>query len=743
MSSPRPLEAKLLAPAERKLESLTSHFNGSTSRIEILEGFAAQLGGWNLADFRSTLPDDYCLSVKDAAAAAGELSEPVAQSGIDPSIALTSLARPRLTVAEQRASGAFYTDFRLAANLASRVLEHVDDRPLVLDPASGTGILLVAFVVESCGSDQRSRAQLLRDGVCAADLSVDALRGARAGLASLTSDLDAIRVMAGRLRRHDSLIEGRSVWSDVAPNGFDLLIGNPPWEKLKVSRHEHLKSAGADRHYGADYDSHHHSLELLEARERLSGYVQELEKLYPLASAGEPDLYKAFIELCLSLAAPEGALGLLVPAGLIRSQSTLSLRRRLFEASESTTLAVTENRARFFAIDTRFKFLTLSSRLRVGSAPDNHKIVLTHQDGTAIDVIETGRAETTVQRLHSMRPDLTFPEVRSEEEWELFERLTEAGVALGLVQNTWRPEIVREVDMTRDRKLFRRAKTKGAVPLVEGRMVHQFRSAAKSYVSGTGRRAVWEVNPFGASAAPQFFIQETDLPSAAGARLSCRRIGFCDVTGQTNERTVLASIIEPGVACGNKVPTVLLPAAQGSEDDLYAWIAVANSFVFDWAARRIVTTTLNYFLLESLPFPNIEPNSLPARRLATLGRQVMAAESIGATDLWQLGQARAEIDVTVAIAYGLEFDQLCLILSDFPLLDRGQPPIDGEPTSTVTADVLLARGADHWGITTNHSARAYQARTAGAVPYVPSSFVEPVQRTHSSRPTHHTAQGSV
>jgi hypothetical protein len=37
----------------------------------------------------------------------------------------------------------------------------------------------------------------------------------------------------------------------MAPEGYDAVIGNPPWEKVKLSRHEFLKYSGAKRHYGA------------------------------------------------------------------------------------------------------------------------------------------------------------------------------------------------------------------------------------------------------------------------------------------------------------------------------------------------------------------------------------------------------------------------------------------------------------------------------------------------------------
>ena len=69
------------------------------------------------------------------------------------------------------------------------------------------------------------------------------------------------------------------------------------------------------------------------------------------------------------------------------------------------------------------------------------------------------------------------------------------GTAFGDPEGWWQPRIVRELDMTLDRRLFRRHPALSRLPLVEGRMIHQYRCGAKSYRWGTGRRALWEPQP--------------------------------------------------------------------------------------------------------------------------------------------------------------------------------------------------------------------------------------------------------
>lgn len=718
-------EESLLSPVERVLEKHCGEVRDrpQDARIAVLEAVASRLGGFDLGEYLELTGTAGQTDLTASAALGGKVLAALQKIPIHPSLALTALARPALDTAERRRTGAYYTDFRLAAYLCSRL----DTRreATVLDPASGTGILLVALGLELCGTDSRARARFVRSQVHAADLSRDALRGAALSLASLTSDLDAIAEMLPRLRCLDSLLRRKAAWADVAPEGFDVVVGNPPWEKLKINRHEFLAGADQAEHYGADRVLQPElELTLANERERVAKYSELVHAELQMQGTGEPDLFKAFTELAVTLAAPEGEIGLLLPAGLIRSQGTEDLRRLLFAATTKLDFTVFENRARFFAIDTRFKFLALVAR----KGAEGSRLTVSHAstDGTELSAetpVRMGRAT-----LSAIRPDLSLPEIRDRAEWRLFRRMARNGEPLGTAESIWQPRIVREADMTRDRPMFSRTASAGRVPLIEGRMVHQHRFGAKAYVSGTGRRALWTPLPPGTGRTePQFWIDPRDLRPEIRARSEVPRVGFCDVTGQTNERTLLAARIPAGVVCGNKVPTIIFGAGSDSaagEALQFLWLAVANSLPLDWCVRRVVTTSVNYFLLLALPFPQLDLDSPAARKLVALARMLDAADR-GATslDAWSLAETRAEIDVRIAAAYGLEYRDLQLILQDFPLLDRGQPTLPGEARSTVTRDLLLSRAAAFWSIDAGQAEeRMALARKTGAVPYWPSEF---------------------
>jgi len=728
VSAPKPLEAQLLEPVEQLLTKLAKKARRRSFefRLQLLEAAASRLGGYSLNKYYEAFSIEPCTDCEWLDKAGKEIVRTLDAITIHPSFALSALTRERLVKSAQRYSGAYHTDFRLAKYIAELGKSALTDNARVLDPACGAGILLVAVSIAACGADRRKAAGWLANSVYAADVSKAALRGARLALASLTDDLDAIRSMWGHWICDDSLMASAQDWRDLAPDGFDLVVGNPPWEKVKLTRHEYLQEQGTERHYGADYhkiDKEHYRRK----KRSVAGYAKKLIDKYSLLGSGEPDLYMAFLQLSSRLVKTGGRVTILVPAGLIRSHGTEDLRRFLFNHGRNLSFTVMENRAKFFSIDTRFKFVAISYSLSEESARSiKDPIRLYHATGTKEGVVRTGSTRIWRATLSKIRPDLSIPEVRSDREWRVFASMARIGINWSEKGSKWCPEIVREVDMTRERANFFRKCRSSTLPVVEGRMLQAHRFGAKAYESGSGRRAIWSLLPTGYSQViPQFWIRRCSLSERILERTQRRRAGFCDIAGQTNERSMMAALIPAGVVCGNKVPTVVFPN-DPSENRLLLWVAIVNSIPFDWMLRRILTTTVNYFLLLGLPFPPLEPDSLMGRRLIDAARKLWYLDADGTEfDAWQLADLKAGADLSVLVAYGLGYEDLVLMLGDFPLLDRGQPTIRGETSSTITRDYLLLRAARHFRRPTKDlQNRVDLAIQAGALPYIPSEFVD-------------------
>ncbi len=231
------------------------------------------------------------------------------------------------------------------------------------------------------------------------------------------------------------------------------------------------------------------------------------------------------------------------------------------------------------------------------------------------------------------------------------------------------------------------------VPLYEGRLVHQFDHTAKAYVSGSGARSKWRELEFPEKEIlPHYFMAESHFSSFA------YRAGFCDVTGQTNERSALAAIIPQYLPCGNTVSM----ATTNDTGLAMLWISILNSFTVDWLLRLRVSNHLNFFLVNKLPMPRPSLDSPSAHTIVMSATRLTCFTSEMAdlwnelaidypeelsfpwtmdkatTDLHERAKLRARIDALVAELYGISLAEYALILSTFPLLDRDQPPLEGD-----------------------------------------------------------------
>gem|GEM_PF-740193 len=237
--------------------------------------------------------------------------------------------------------------------------------------------------------------------------------------------------------------------------------------------------------------------------------------------------------------------------------------------------------------------------------------------------------------------------------------------------------------------------------LYEGRMVHNLDHAKKAYVSGEGRRAIWAELPVAAKVlASRVFVSPAEAGLAGSPRL-----GFCDITGATNERSMLAALLPPGCAAGNSVPVL-----AGDSPVLLSLTGLLSSFAWDYVARFRISTHLNWTFAASCPTPT--PGSIPpaARRELTglvcrlscttpelrdywhtaFPDQPWTYDS-AERDPWTRGELRARIDAIVAELYGLSVPEYARILTGFPLLDRDQPPLPGDCFLTEGDETAKAR----------------------------------------------------
>lgn len=717
-------QTNMLRSASLVIQSATEGLPDADARevaLQILEAASARIGGFDIEWYWS-LQNLKDVSKDKIDRAAESIVEIIGRDELHPALALSALATPIMTRVERRKSGAYFTDFRLAQYLCRKIDPRLLKRAAIVDPACGAGILLVGSVLNLAGKDRKRAARLIASQIFGIDKDRFAVRASALSLSALTSDKQAITSLHKHLIVGDSLLYAEDMMKALAPKGFGAVISNPPWEQIKTTRHEHMSANGVNRHYGADYNGDEESADLERDILLTKQYSRALLEKYNLSRGKEIDLYSVFFEMSLGIISNTGQIAMIVPAGFIRSQGTELLRRHFFYSCSKSEVSIFDNRARFFAIDTRFKFLTICGRR--ARARRSNRILLRHPHASEEGIREMPGVSISLREMSLLRDDLSVPEVRSDAEWRLFkristrsDRLIDWGKPLGM-------NFCRELDMTRDRYLFKRNAATKSLPLIEGRMVHQYASSAKKYIRGTGRKAKWDANDT-AALRPQFWVNPKHLSDRILLRTKQERIGFCDITGQTNERSMMAALVPPESVCGNKVPTIVFEREPNNRLARLCFIAVANSLLFDWIMRRLITTTVNYFILEKMPFPRINLRSPLATRLGQLTERLLSSKAPFRG--WAEARLRLEIEVLVAKAYGVRADDLRVALSDFPLLDRSEPVIPGEARSTITRDATLLAAYENMQPKSRaipqYQRRVTLGRSIGAVPFRPSHLV--------------------
>ena len=162
------------------------------------------------------------------------------------------------------------------------------------------------------------------------------------------------------------------------------------------------------------------------------------------------------------------------------------------------------------------------------------------------------------------------------------------------------------------------------------------------------------------------------------------RFAFRMKAASTNERTMIAVCLTPGFVCEQTLVVETQPGERADHHPL-VFLALADSFQFDWQVRQRVTTSLSNYILAPIPIPDMRNAwaflAHSALRLTCnhAGYEPLWREQVG--DAWreprpahtwpvlasddERWEVRAAIDAVVADAYGLNREQYAHVLSTF------------------------------------------------------------------------------
>ena len=458
-------------------------------------------------------------------------------------------------------------------------------------------------------------------------------------------------------------------WQNYRPEGgFDAVIGNPPWDRIKLQEKEWLDhrdspiaraTTAADRHEGIRRlrergDPLAHDLDAAKARADRLGQVVRASGHYPLLGRGDINLYSLFVERALRLVKPRGLVGLLTPSGIYADKTAARFFKSVSTSGRVAGIYDFENKKVFFKdIHASFKFCALIVGGSERTFPETRCGFFLPDTDTVND---PDRAFTlSPDDFARVNPNTgTAPVFRTRRDADLTRRIYQNHPVLVDRSNdderrVWPVKYVRMFDMTNDSHLFRTAaqmEDEGIypvqgnrwkrgkelyLPLYQGRMIQHFDHRASSVrfnpESTHNPYLSEETSDDQHSNADYLPRSQYWVPAAAVAvkfPKSGYALAFRDIARPTDVRTVISAVV-PLAGFGNKVPLLFenthgpvegqAAGKDGCEfeaSDLACLSANLNSMCLDFVARQKVQgTTLNLYLLEQ--FPLIAPDAYDRR----------------------------------------------------------------------------------------------------------------------------------
>lgn len=437
-------------------------------------------------------------------------------------------------------------------------------------------------------------------------------------------------------------------WASAArEGGFDAVVGNPPWDRIKLQQVEWFAARRPEIAKAQKASDRTKMIKALEkagdplfadyakADRRAADTMRIARKSghFPLLSRGDINLYSLFVERAHALVKPGGMVGLLTPSGIASDLSASEFFRKVATGGHLKALYDFENRRTrygldpFFPdVDSRFKFAAM-----IGSPA--RKFDAAHCGFFLQSVKDLNNPEQafpiTAAGFARVNPNTgTAPIFRTRRDMALTTAIYDRCPVLvdrsGDEPNAaWPVKYLRVFDSGTDEPKFKDIRqletelgawrcapttwTNGKThwhALYEGKMVQAFDHRAASVVFNSEnlvRKFQTEPTSTEEHKNASFVAEPSRFVDISKLSLPEWMPSFKDVTAATNMRTMIAAII-PKAGANDTLP-VLIWEGDPSKAWMIAFIvADLNSIPFDFVARQKTQTNhLRLYTFEQLP----------------------------------------------------------------------------------------------------------------------------------------------
>ncbi|MDC2953006.1 N-6 DNA methylase [Streptomyces gilvifuscus] len=505
--------------------------------------------------------------------------------------------------------------------------------------------------------------------------------------------------------------------------GFDCILGNPPWERIRMKDQEFFAqrdpaiasapNAAARKRMIDELPTGNPELfaEFSIANRRSEGESHFLRSSgrYPLTGRGDINTYAAFAENGRTLLSENARVGVIVPTGIATDATTQFFFSDLVNSGSLVSVYDFENREKHFpdvggmmrfclltaagpgvrAAESEFAFFLRyptdldDSTRRISITPE--EIALVNPNTGNCPVFPTPRDARIAIDIYRRNPVLINEGEPKGNPWgvvqpfmEMFHMTHSAGIFLT-------SEDFADAQPGRGIEVFS-VDNEPLLPLYEAKLFHHFDHRWATYEQGASTRDLTanEKGNAQASVIPRYWVRKADTAGKIASRSWSHRwlIALRGISRATDDRTAIGTIL-PFAGAGNSARIVLIEESMVSS--VTGLVACLASFAFDYVARlKISGANMNSFIWKQLPVVSPERTrcyqSFITRRViellyTTYDMAAFASDlgDDGAPFRWNEERRRilrAELDALYFHLYGIERDDVEYIMDSFPVVRR-------------------------------------------------------------------------
>ncbi|CAN1504519.1 hypothetical protein MCEGE14_00607 [Burkholderiaceae bacterium] len=463
--------------------------------------------------------------------------------------------------------------------------------------------------------------------------------------------------------------------------GFDVILGNPPWETIKVEEQKfwarHFPGMRALTPRNFELKKSELYLKRPDLVAKLATEVEESRKIrkavlsgdFPGLNAAEPDLYKAFswrFWKCIS--DDGGKAGLVLPRSVFNALGSQTFRTSLFEKADGLKITTLVNTGRWvFDMEPRYT-VSLVNFSRVKKGTGLLYLAGPFSNKKTFDLNKLRFTKIEIADLLTWTPSCSIPIFPGDSSIDTFLKIRKSP-RLNLTDGvTWKIQLGSEFTSSDKNKFDLISETcpKGYWPIYSGSSFDIWKPDTKTYHAwGNPKKLLPSLKTQICSYRKKELYAFCERP----------RILFRKVSRATDSRTMRVALIPPNIFSYESAQYIDL--TLGDEKDQAYLLGILSSRILDWYIRRFVEANVNLYIVNPLPVPRPDRGSKLWKKVVSLSARLAAVDDRYSDWAKKVGVAFGpitdeiktnliyELEAVIAKLYGLNKKELINLYETF------------------------------------------------------------------------------